>query len=83
MREVVTNKKFIIGAAVVGILVVVLIIVLSVTLGTKPKSQPDIELMPLKWWQNATFYRVYVNSYYDSDGDGFGDMKGDYHLYRT
>lgn len=75
VKKVVTDKKFIIGCVVFGILVLIAII-LGVTLGTKSHSQPYYELIPLKWWQNSTFYRIYINSYYDSDGDGLGDLKG-------
>ena len=28
------------------------------------------------WYQNAVFYEVYVRAFYDSDGDGQGDLKG-------
>ena len=28
------------------------------------------------WWQDAVFYEVFVRSYYDSDADGIGDLKG-------
>ncbi|MGD0706955.1 MAG: maltose alpha-D-glucosyltransferase [Anaerolineaceae bacterium] len=30
----------------------------------------------LFWYQNAVFYEVYVRAFYDSDGDGQGDLKG-------
>lgn len=28
------------------------------------------------WWKNAIYYRVLVDSFMDSDGDGLGDLKG-------
>ena len=29
-----------------------------------------------KWWKETAFYQIYMPSYADSDGDGFGDFKG-------
>jgi alpha-amylase len=31
---------------------------------------------PTAWWRNGVCYEVFVRSFYDSDGDGIGDLRG-------
>ncbi len=31
---------------------------------------------PLPWWNDRVFYEIFVRSFYDSDGDGIGDLQG-------
>lgn len=37
-----------------------------------------IDLSPetLPWWNDTTFYEIFVRSFYDSNGDGVGDFNG-------
>ena len=29
-----------------------------------------------KWWQTAVGYQIYPASFYDTNGDGYGDLNG-------
>ena len=31
---------------------------------------------PNPWWSNAVVYQIYPRSFQDTNGDGFGDLKG-------
>jgi alpha-amylase len=31
---------------------------------------------PLPWWNDRVFYEIFVRSFYDSNGDGIGDLRG-------
>ena len=64
----------------------------SVTLTPSPtptEIQLDLEIQPVSpviglpggtdgypWWNDSVFYEIYVRSFYDSDGDGIGDLNG-------
>src|SRR4051794_10119557 len=39
---------------------------------------PTVAPFPLQagWWDNAVCYEVFVRSFYDSDGNGIGDING-------
>ncbi|XP_043551574.1 4F2 cell-surface antigen heavy chain-like [Chiloscyllium plagiosum] len=38
---------------------------------------PECKLLPrLRWWQRKPMYRIAMQSYYDTNGDGFGDLLG-------
>ena len=32
--------------------------------------------MQKKWWKESVVYQIYPRSFYDSNGDGIGDLRG-------
>jgi glycosidase len=56
-----------------SILVILLCVILSgfatVHAQQDPVPQPD-------WWESGVWYLLFVRSFYDSDGDGIGDLQG-------
>ena len=47
------------------------IVLLEDYLNVLPRNTTDIP-----WWNETVFYEIFVRSFKDSDGDGFGDFKG-------
>jgi glycosidase len=37
---------------------------------------PNGGIGELHWWNDTVFYEIFVRSFYDSDGDGIGDLQG-------
>ncbi|MFP9220061.1 hypothetical protein, partial [Enterococcus faecalis] len=34
------------------------------------------ERLMSEWWKEAVVYQIYPRSFYDANGDGFGDLQG-------
>jgi alpha-amylase len=41
-----------------------------------PTPESTSETTQLPWWRDAIFYEIFVRSFYDTDGNGIGDLNG-------
>lgn len=47
------------------------LLIMNVNTGISKEKSVD-----KKWWKESVFYQIYMPSYADSNGDGYGDFKG-------
>lgn len=47
------------------------LLIMNVNTGVAKEKSVD-----KKWWKESVFYQIYMPSYADSNGDGYGDFKG-------
>ena len=60
------------ASAVFGAIFIGSIVIIGVIFSEQDDSEDEVPA----WWQKTVIYHVYIPSFKDSDGDGFGDLKG-------
>ncbi len=58
------------------VLVLIAGLVAACSNGALSTRVADIRLNSNAWWRDGVCYEVFVRSFYDSDGDGIGDLRG-------
>lgn len=50
--------------------------ILSIVNSEKDIPSENVESVKKSWWKEAVFYQIYPRSFYDTNDDGIGDLKG-------
>lgn len=66
------KKALIFSALCFSLILLIISCQTALTLAPTPPTAPDLPA----WWVDSTFYEIFVRSFYDSDGDGIGDING-------
>ena len=59
----------------------IILVITACTGPAKPIAVQPISVLPsgsdgYAWWNDTTFYEIFVRSFYDSNGNGIGDING-------
>ena len=57
------------------LLLTVLLLGCTTPLAT-PQPESTTQAVSTAWWRDAVFYEIFIRSFYDSNGDGIGDLNG-------
>lgn len=53
-----------------------MVVVLLLLIMTSGLSAQEVNTSTEQWWDDVTWYHLFVRSFYDSNGDGIGDIQG-------
>ena len=71
-KEERTRKKIkVVASTVFAAIFIASIVVIGLIFSEKQEKTVEKE-----WWKTSTIYHIYVPSFKDSNGDGYGDLNG-------